>query len=98
MNPFYAHERPARANRTLRVATLAAVAISALMGARPTIAATPTPTPTCPSVITQSTSQAILGNNSSSCNHGAAGGFLHLDNSYCAPSIWRPSPVPNSTT
>jgi len=38
----------------------------------------------CPSVITQSTSQGILAANSGSCNTGTASGHLHYDNSY-----WR---------
>ena len=43
----------------------------------------PSPTPICPPVITQSTSQAITAGNSISCNSGPPG-FFQSDNSY-----WR---------
>ena len=71
------------AGRTTGLASLAAI-IFAITAAHPAAGATPTPTPACPSVITQSTSQAVATANSGSCNSGAASGLLHTDNGY-----WR---------
>jgi hypothetical protein len=80
----------------VRWLTLIVAAVFAFPSARPSDAATPTPTPsatpTCPSVITQSTSQFIVANNSGSCNSGAAGGSIHNDNSY-----WRAFDVTSLT-
>ena len=85
---------PKARGRTARLATLAAVTFFALPGARSTVAATPTPTPpACPSVITQSTSEAIAAGNSGSCNPGQAAGLLHTDNSY-----WRAFNVASFTS